>query len=801
MENLQPLLIGSNRSASDITVNLEDDGQTLSVYLWISLLEKVPCAPDTLLYKMFIGRLYRMGFKASEISVKFGHDARTVKLWADALVSNDAEKMARAFAGRGGIGKITGELINVVKWLYRQVRDEVNGFRLYIRGLVQQLFGKKVSGEALRRIFREADAEDLKACKEGGAMVEEAVSELTVSDPVAPSLPASGCVDIDNLESLAVAPPVAEYAGGVGEVSNGAKASIGCAAADNLSSTFLPTRNWSPNFTVPLMPFSRVAVPLEWMPIHHSGLALALPLFDHYAQGLAGGREVPIQMIAQLLQGAVNVEQWRFLSLEDLSLFTGTSIASGEPQRVALDTVAGPESTLALYGFNARLLGDGPGNGDCFYLDPHCKKYTGVLEILKGWCGSQNGVAKTLNLDTVHTESGRGCFVAHYDAYHDLRIRFFMTLERFRQLLPPEQHNHLTFIIDRGIFGLSTFDRFATEKCRLITWEKGYERGTGWRDDHPVHAFSFSRVRNDSNDLFHYHFECIEYPWDKRPEIRRIIVRATSPKGAAIEVSVLCTDPGMPLKKIVRLIFNRWIQEGDFLMLVRHVGFNQLDSYKWLPYEKPEKDDDKTVISLDYRKKKKEIKAAEARLVNMIGEFRKLKKRSEQDPKAKVRHADKLAALETNISATDLQIEQLVTELHLIVKEIPKLQHLADTAAVRLNTRRKACFDALRITAANMTRALLIHFRTFYDNRRNDMAILRMLLNADGFVRYDGKVIQVKLWIKGEYQPKTLSAITGFLDALSKITSSRFATTHPPIRISIHQETNRLIISPLLPPP
>ena len=62
----------------------------------------------------------------------------------------------------------------------------------------------------------------------------------------------------------------------------------------------------------------------------------------------------------------------------------------------------------------------------------------------------------------------------------------------------------------------------------------------------------------------HDHLEFVDRPWPKDPRLRQIVVRATNPKGQTIQVSLLTDDLIRPAMEILRLMFNRWIQENDF---------------------------------------------------------------------------------------------------------------------------------------------------------------------------------------------------------------------------------------------
>jgi hypothetical protein len=52
-----------------------------------------------------------------------------------------------------------------------------------------------------------------------------------------------------------------------------------------------------------------------------------------------------------------------------------------------------------------------------------------------------------------------------------------------------------------------------------------------------------------------------------------------------VQVAILADDRARAAAEVIRLIFNRWIQENDFKYLDKHYGINQLTSYRVIPYE------------------------------------------------------------------------------------------------------------------------------------------------------------------------------------------------------------------------
>lgn len=788
--NVQPLLIGGNGVASDLHVVLSETSDSLLVFLDTALLERIRCSREALQYKMLVGRLANAGWALSELQRAFGHDPRTVKKWAAALQSEDVDEVVRAFGGRGQERKVTAAVARYVKQRYRELSGQRRDFRRTVAEEVADLFGERLSREVLRRLFREADRED--------------PSGRRATVGTAPGWVVMGCPD-----------------GGIpGAEPNG---------NDN--------RSPEAEGELPDLPTVLHAAPSRPVGVHHAGLVLFLVLFMTFVRGRRSWADLQRQWLGQVLQGAVNLEQSRMVTATDLARFTGSVVAGVEAQRERLRELAGVETVMELYAANARLLEDGPGRGTVFYYDPHGKEYTGQLTVLKGWCGRRHGIVKVLYLDAIHSERGRACFVQHYSPYYDLRERFFMTMELFNRLFPPEQRRGRTFVLDRGIYGLEEFGRFIEAGDHVLTWEKGYTGGA-WQEGAPTVVFARQRTRNHARDLRHYRFECQESPWPRDPRLRRIVVRATNPQNRTLEVSVLCSNPDLALEKAVWLMFNRWLQENDFRYLDRHFGLNQLTSYASRSYaEEAAGLQDKPVDSVEYRELKSQLHTAENTLAKHLlrrerqqDRLQVAEQRTEQlrehreglvarmrhaiadlqagtgnpsDGAALRRRADRiavelravrgqasrarkaLASLDALIGPLKQQTADLEGRLADAVRSQSRLQLLVDNHYRLLDSRCKATLDAVRIAASNMFAALAARFRPLYGNHRNDHVMLRHLTRADGFLHRDGQTVYLRLWLRGRFQNWQTRAFRRFLAQASEELSRRYAHTGTTVRITL----------------
>ena len=182
----------------------------------------------------------------------------------------DVDEAARLLRGRGAHGKLTPALVRFIKRRYRSLRPHYRNYRAIIAEDVLDAHEVSLSGETLRRVFREADRED-----------EAARQEPCETSP---------------------------------------KMATGCTSDENLSSNTAISRNQSPETPdIETVPFGRALQSARPLPVHHAGLVL--------------------------------------------------------------------------------------------------------FKTLKDWCGSRHGVAKTMHMDFIHSESGRPCFAQHYSPYYDLRER------------------------------------------------------------------------------------------------------------------------------------------------------------------------------------------------------------------------------------------------------------------------------------------------------------------------------------------------------------------------------------------
>ena len=379
--------------------------------------------------------------------------------------------------------------------------------------------------------------------------------------------------------------------------------------------------------------------------------------------------------------------------------------------------------------------------------------------------------------------------------------------------------------------------------CYLATWEKGYQ-ADGWDEKQPAVIFQRFRERNRAGDRKEYSFECQESPWPKDPSVRRIIVRATNPSGRIIEVSILCNNPDMDMKKIVTLMFNRWVQENNFKYLDRHFGLMQITSYASENYKDIANTlADRLVDSPQYLELKRQFAAVEQELAKqLIKRERKtnqLKTLQDQETivsrslidlqgrietllkklkvpeksvklnrlyeqlqeirskgkylKSKIKnHQKQLCALKEEIEKKNWDLEKLDAELDSTLRKQSRVEILIKGCYQRPDIRKKAMMDAIRIIAYNMFRAMIGIFRPIYNNYRNDHVMLRMLTRTDGFIWRTGQIIHIQLWLKGRYQLHQKKIFQSFIDKMNNFINGHFRKRAAIVKIELVDNASKL---------
>ncbi|MBW2704594.1 MAG: hypothetical protein JRF33_27570, partial [Deltaproteobacteria bacterium] len=690
---------------------------------------------------------------------------------------------------------MTPEIRQFVKMRYReQCQAGVGNYRQLIRAELLSHLDVDVSGETLRRLFREADEEDRASAEnEWAARSADDLSQPVEEEAVVGIGQDNGLVAEDE-GSFSGADDVTDEAvssqttslllkdrkGTDASIEKSPKPQVDC---EGVSVNDRAMRNYGAGngelAALPILPTSGCRVPAIPTRFHHMGLFLFLPMLHRIGEGLGSERAACLQLLAQLLLGAKNVEQGKLLSARALSFMVGPIMKYEQGLRVKLDSYASRQGIKNLVRENLILLGLLDALSLIIYYDPHSKHYTGELPILKGWCGNLKDTAKVLYGDYIHSEQGFPLFMKHYDNFYDLRERITFTLYEFATFfhVTPE----MTIIVDRGIYGLDTMRLFTGRQCKLITWEKGYDK-KGWDAQGSSHTFTWQRPRNNSDDLRTYTFEYQETLWHTDPLYRRIIVRATNPKGRTIEVSILSSNQTLTAERIIKLIFNRWIQENDFRYLIKHLGIDELDTRAAKAYTTTTAVNDRQVKSRTYRRLQKErdkvtntlknllhsraqklktlIASQERQITNSLASLGELSSQLRQIPHDQLptkaadklfkkvtrkidRHNDLIAKHKKKYLAREQELTEQIHKTHQLQADIKhqlnaqtktesRLAALIDEDYKYFDTTRKSVMDMCRILARNIFYQTMSEFRPIYRNHRDDHDIMRTLTESSG---------------------------------------------------------------------
>ncbi len=794
---LQPILVPVN-GAPDIVLSTDPNSpDELFVFLGMALLEKVPHLRGDPAFKMLLARLHNAGVSGQRLTDRFGTARSTLLRWGRALKSGDLDRIRDAFSGQGAARTVTPEIERYVRDRFRDVHGQCRNYSKVIRAEVERYFKTPVSRERVRWIFKE-----------------ERERLATISGYDADGAAANGAGQTSQA-------PETDGDGANGCERDSENAAIGSFPA--------ATRNYS----LQSLPGSGRAMPAQPTLCHHAGVLLMSHWIDTLSADWPVQPDLVRQWVGQVLLGAVNHEQSKRLSFSSLECLIGPAIRSLNHQRHLLGELAGVEHTRSMLERNGRLL-DLSGH-DLFYFDPHAEEYTGVLKTLKGWSGGVHRVDKIINMDFIHTQDGQPCFVQHADNFYDMRERFFMSIQAFRGILGDARRT-LTWVADRGLYGLDTLRRIVDDcKDHFITWEKNYQRD-GWDEADDTQQFEALKTRNNAEDLRCYRFRWQEHPWPREPRFQRLIVRALNPGGREIEVAVLTSDPARDRRCVIGAMFNRWLQENDFGYMNRHMGINELTSRDQESYTAiGARLEDRQVLSREYKALRREKMREESAWERLL--LKREKQRTTQAAKIRseratrhrlTRQIRKLSdahgdanhhrelkqcrrALERLVAkhkanrierrSRKQQINQLIDaqaravetagkRMAESVREESRLQALIDEQYVRLDTRRKAFMDAIRISSRNIFCKLAMEFRHLYNNYRDDHFIVRELTRSSGIIHKRDGMAHVLLMPTMQFQPATRDIVQIFLARMSQRINDHFEGRSMPIHIQLLDENS-----------
>jgi hypothetical protein len=753
--------------------------------------------------------------------------------------SGDPEKLTQVLLGRQSRRKLTSWIEAYIRRHWPEI--QARGGRDYskrTRQEVERVFGVKLSGEALRPLLKElrkgtrnepvaSPSETHTDCQEDmspapaaeetgpGSAHESSTDEVLELFPelLGPVAPDPGTEIEENkpvkLEASPLGASISE--GGKAHEEPTQNGEIACATdGENMGAVgrnqpalhqpgeLTEEGGGGTGSTRKLIPVLAEPAQPQTMYCDHLGVLLFCGVLLELTGAFPDEGAMLKQWLACILLGAVNIEQTKYLNWNDLNELIGPVVRSPKTQRRQLTQSAHDATLKALFLLNARRLGT-RSNTD-LYLDPHTKHYTGMQEVLKGWCPSIGHPDKAMHCDFLHTVRGEPLYFEITDNYEDLRERLPGLINRCRQTLDWPPDKVLTLVVDRAVFGLETFAKICADPAlHLITWEKGYQADGSWLAEKVSGKMVIERSRNRANDKRIYRFEYIDESWSRQAGMRRLRVRATNPQGRMVELAILTDDLERAAVEIIGLMFQRWLQENDFKYQIKHFGLNQIVSYQVVPYEQLVKQlTDRQVESEAYRaladqrrglkreqghllveqeRSARHAAARQKRLeqlagMEMTGEAPKLTMEREQERQklmaAQTRHQTtsqlrkaKVADLNGKLAALEVQIAK--TE-----REVSRLSLLVAQNKVRLDSRNKRLMDVLKVIARNSFYKALAPFKQDYDNYRDDHDHFRQLTRCGGVLEPGTSHVTVHLLPRVNYPKKLWKIVERYLEQVNQ---------------------------------
>ena len=778
MSNTLQLLLAKDKHNPYLSIyKSEEEPDKLEVYFEMALLEKLNNGISSYHGKHLLGRLYNAGFKRKNLVEAFGFPISTLRRWGDALLTGDPEIIYRAFAGQGAIPKITPEIKRFIILKFNEIYPHNSyNYSSVIREEVKKIFETSLSAEAIRPLLNQ---EKIKlnpsftivpntnqhtstdeATLSLGAELEDALSkdDTIQKSSVTPE-------DHPKFIQIKDVPPVSSSNEFIPEYSNDNKANS-CEFKEN-ANTNLPN-----NRKLSLSKSSEGD-----LRVHHLGLILAL----YYIKTLEFDKTIVYQWLASILAGMVNIEQTASIDFNSLFfLLDQNCITSTRHQHTILTKIANEENANKIFAQNTRLLD--LKNCKYFYFDPHSISYTGMRDILKGWCGSAGKISKVSYQDFFHDENGNPVYFKIFDNYFDMRERFKDTLiDDFREIILGDKEANPTFIIDRGIYGKDKMVAIANKRVGLVTWEKGYLKGD-WDSNLAITKFIIQRPKNNSKDIKTWSIQFIkDETWNKIEGYHRLIVKIKPPQKGNIapsecELSILSNGYISDLDA-VKAMLNRWVQENDFKYMIEHFGLNEITSYKHDAYsaiqqignEKKWREDmqklliEKEVYSDEYKQHCKLLTK-----LNSKAKILSLKKAKNKNNK-KYKFTDNDEKQLQQLVADIKQTEQLKSNAS---EKINKLSITIQKDCKVLNFEKKRYLDTIKILARNIFYKLIRIFRPIYDNYREDHQLLREITQASGVVSISKNRVVYKIDTSRNYTKKQKKAIEIFFDYINELFNS-----------------------------
>lgn len=497
----------------------------------------------------------------------------------------------------------------------------------------------------------------------------------------------------------------------------------------------------------------------------HLGILIFAPFLNKLSER---GLHFIKQWLVAILLGCQNIEQTKELNYRSLERIIGETNKTLRLQRLSLKELSTKSKTHQILKFNADLLNVKEQSD--FYYDPHTKQYTGDLKILATWCPSVRLADKGINMDYIHTTSGHPVYFKTADNFYDLRQRFKVNINEFRELIGFNKERELTYIIDRGIYSIEVFKEIISDPhTHIITWEKGYNKDK-WDENSPYKKGIIFRKRNYKKDIkqIHYHYQVKQ--WDKNSSMKQIIVRVLDDNWDQLfELSILTDDNERNPEEVIKLMLNRWVQENDFKYMIEHFGINQITSYAFIDYKDlKDKIEDKFYTCNKHKSQTKEIKKVRSKLKTaLMRKFNFSEKYNSDFEDLSLSEQERKEKIWKNIKELNLILKDLEQERRKTVKKVSKIDELIEMDYKKLDTSAKDFMDAIKILARNIFYLSFKPFKDKYNNYRDDHYLFRHLSRADGKIQQDKNGLVIKLIPKMEFQKKIKNIIKQVLDEIN----------------------------------
>jgi hypothetical protein len=773
------LLLGTDKRNPVFAVYQDDSGERLLVFYGFELIEIVNHDSTDPAFKLLLARLYNAKVKLSALCESFQVDPKTIRRWAKALLQGDPAELVRVLEGRSARHKLTPAVENFARLRWPDlVAQRSYGAVGRLRLEIERVFGIEISRSGLQGLIR---------ILKGGPAPQES-SRPEPDPPSGLPSPQAGA-GLPAQEQAPAPPQTRESSVKSWEQSHADKAPDSAVQP----SVAAGTPSGSNAHSAPFFP-QDPAPALYWC--DHAGVLVFATALAAISQVGPTPQRILAQWTAALLLGAQNIEQTKYLNWEDLELILGGVVRFPTPQREQLKALAADPGWLdQLWRFNQTNLG--PAVGSDFYFDPHSKHYTGQQNVLKGWCPKIRGADKVLHSDFVHTAQGAPIYFETTDNFSDLRQRFGGVIGRARQALQWPTDTVPTFVVDRGIYGAEFFEQVTGDPTfHLITWQKGFT-AQPWDPTQVMGQTTLTRYRNCSTDVRLYRFEYVQRPWENNPLLRQIVVQATDDKGRTIQVAILTDDLQRAASEIIKLMFQRWLQENDFKYLDKHFGINQITSYRSIEYEQLKGQvEDRQVKSVARKaldRKLKELteplkrhllaeeqahRAQQLRAVKgpelatklalesstNTPQYKELSRQVVALKAAELRYETRRLERRKSIEEGHKEIADLQVQIAGIKAQESRLEAMIQTHMVKMEGQCKRLMDVLRITVRNLFYQALQPFKQAYNNYRDDHDYFRQLTQSPGVLEVRAQEIVIHLMPRTNYGGELRKAVIQTLD-------------------------------------